>query len=261
MRKFVSILMAVMMILAMMACGKAAEKDSGAVEGSDKAEESGIVEDCNAVAGADNGNAPNATDGSGKGDGSAAADGSSGENNEPEEIAAENAKAEETSTSKPAETKKPTESAKPAETGKPAETSKPSHTHSWKEVYKTVKHEATPDEYKEEQKLTGYKVTNDCAKFVDGHVIDPYDYNYGSGYVSAINAYQDKLNAEGIASNYGNGAYATHTVSVDTYKAHSDLFYDAQEVYETTKTLVKEGKPAWEEQVLDHYECSCGATK
>lgn len=201
------------------------------------------------------------------------------ESNEVEEKVDSVVETKPTETTKPADNAKPTESSKPAENkpadnkpadnAKPAESNKPSHTHEWQPVYKTVTetvhHNGTPDEYKEETVVTGYKAGHQYATFENGHKIYPCEYGYnGDAYWDAVQDYQ--ING-GTNSAYSMGPLHYHTYSVDEYNKITSYWslYDVQNVTETTRTLVKQGKPAWDEtvekQVVDYYKCSCGATK
>lgn len=144
-------------------------------------------------------------------------------------------------------------------TTKPAETTKAAHTHNWKAVYKTIHHNA---EYKEEKTVKSYTVSHQSSKFRDGTVFDPYDYNYDlNAYNNAVDAYQIKLIMDPnntIDTSFSCPA-VYHTISAEVYNAHKNVFYTADPCeYNTVKTLVKD---AYDEKVVDHYECNCGATK
>lgn len=245
MKKFVAILMVVMMILAMTACGNVTPfgEDSSKVNESIVTDESSKVDDSNKV------------------DESSSSTGAS--TTKPTESSTENSTVESTT--------------KPTETSKPAESTQPTHTHSWNPVYKTVHHDAVTHtvhhnaEYKEEKTLTGYEVVQMCALFKDGHVIDPYDYNYdGAAYSDAIWEYQKYLFENGVNSAYSNGndGWRTHIVSVEIFNAYTDTFASYKGLYNTTKTLIKDAydetvvdKAAYDEKVIDYYKCDCGAIK
>lgn len=158
-------------------------------------------------------------------------------------------------TEKPAETTKPAEN-KPAESNKPADNAKPSHTHDWQPVYKTVHHDA---EYKEETVVTGYKVGHTYMTFDNGHKIYPCEYGYNNASINqAIRDYQKYCMDNNIESAYSEGPLCYHTFTVNEYNNINYEFDTVQKLTETKRTKVKD---AWDEQVISHYACSCGATK
>ena len=245
MKKFVAILMVVMMILAMTACGivEPFAEDSSKVNESIVTDESSSSTETSTT--------------------------------KPTESSTENSTVE--STTKQTETTmaKPTTTQKETTTAKPTTT----HTHSWNPVYKTVHHDAVTHtvhhnaEYKEEKTVKSYTVSHKSAKFKDENktTFDPYDYNYDlNAYNNAVEAFQIKLIESDIESSYSCPA-VTHTISAEVYnKVKTQLnFYTADPCeYNTVKTLVKDAydetvvdKAAYDEKVIDHYECSCGATK
>ncbi len=118
--------------------------------------------------------------------------------------------------------------------------STPAHQHNWKAVYRTVHHNAvthTEDQGHYEDRGTTKTVLK-CS------------------YCGA----QFNSNAE---------LSAHQRVSRETYRDNPDMWhggFSTINVHETNNVWVSNivtvtDSPAWDEQVLDHYECSCGATK
>lgn len=240
MKKFVVIFMVIVMILAMTACGKNIEQSNTST---DSNVASNVTE------------SPNVE-----------------ESNTTEPVTSESSETTSPETTKPAETSKPEETTKPVETSKTE-----NHIHNWNPVYKTVHHDAVTHtvhhdaEYKEEKTLTGYYVSHQSSKFRDGTVFDPYDYNYDlNAYNNAVDAYQIKLIMDPnntIDTSFSCPA-VYHTISVEIYNAHKNVFYTADPQYNTKSVLVKDAwdetvvdKAAYDEKVVDYYKCDCGATK
>ncbi len=117
----------------------------------------------------------------------------------------------------------------------------PSHTHSWKEVYRTVNHPAVTEQVWVEDQAAwdepqyAYHTVCNCG-------FDFTAAGYSNGQIADHN---DMHLLAGESDQYG-----TLQVQVGT------IHHDAVGHYET-KTVTA----AWSEQMLDHYECSCGATK
>lgn len=139
-------------------------------------------------------------------------------------------------------TEKPQEPSKPEEPSKPTEPEKPTHSHDYKPVYKTVHHEA---EYKDEwvvdkeawdeqvpkYKWVGYYQCKKCgAQFDDG---DECGYHCLTVCGSRYEAKKEQV--------------------PDGYDT---VHHEAEGHYE--KVVVKE---AWDEQVVDYYQCSYGERK
>lgn len=114
------------------------------------------------------------------------------------------------------------------------------HTHTWKPVYKTVHHKAvTHKEDKGHYEDKGYDKTvvhcNTCKKEFTT--------------MEALHAHQDATIAENPDDDSKwHGGSSTYTKHVE------------KKVW-VSKWVTVVDKEAWDEKVLDHYECSCGATK
>lgn len=133
----------------------------------------------------------------------------------------------------------------------------PSHTHNWKPVYTTVHHEAvTHDEDrwvvdKAAWDEAVYKNVYICRHCRDGRCdrckslgITQYEYEN----IADFNAHQDAcLDEDGSCF-----SFLTYE-KIDHY-----IHHDEEGHYETVTIVDKE---AWDEQVIDHYECDCGETK
>lgn len=126
------------------------------------------------------------------------------------------------------------------------ETPNTEHTHNWVAVYKTVHHDATYKEEKyvvreawDEEVTDGFYVCNQCgASF---RCIDANDTS-SPLYTEFIT---HMLNCQGSGSSYHVESRVVNTI-------HHDAEYGTRQVID---------KPAWDEQVIDYYKCSCGATK
>lgn len=133
----------------------------------------------------------------------------------------------------------------------------PSHAHNWKPVYTTVHHEAvTHDEDrwvvdKPAWDEAVYKNVYICRHCRDGRCdrckslgITQYEYEN----IADFNAHQDAcLDEDGSCF-----SFLTYE-KIDHY-----IHHDEEGHYETVTIT---DKKAWDEQVIDHYECDCGETK
>ena len=158
---------------------------------------------------------------------------------------------------KPAETAKAPDNNNPADTAKPADTHpvapvEPSHTgipvdthtHDYQPVYKTVHHDEvghyekrkTKDAW-DEEKPYDVVVCNQC-----GMEFSELDYNGFEGALDAMtNHIFDSWDNGGNCDNYRN--------ETRTIKVHHDATYE--DVWVADKT-------AYDEKVVDYYECECG---
>lgn len=133
----------------------------------------------------------------------------------------------------------------------------PSHTHNWKPVYTTVPHKAVThdeDRWVVDKKAWDEAVTKlvyickncrlgNCDRCKSLGIIN---YEYDSK--DALYSHQDPCLEDG-----GSCSFWTTERRVDHY-----IHHDEEGHYETV-TIVD--KKAWDEQVIDHYECDCGETK
>lgn len=133
----------------------------------------------------------------------------------------------------------------------------PSHTHKWKPVYTTVHHKAvTHDEdrwvvdkaaWDEAVTKLVYICKNcrlgNCDRCKSLGIIN---YEYDSK--DALYSHQDPCLEDG-----GSCSFWSTERRVDHYIHHDE------EGHNETITIVD--KEAWDEQVIDHYECDCGETK
>lgn len=126
------------------------------------------------------------------------------------------------------------------------ETPNTEHTHNWVAVYKTVHHDATYREEKyvvreawDEEVTDDFYICNQCgASF---RCIDANDTS-SPLYTEFIT---HMFNCQGSGSSYHVESRVVNTI-------HHDAEYGTRQVID---------KPAWDEQVIDYYKCSCGATK
>ena len=118
--------------------------------------------------------------------------------------------------------------------------STPAHQHNWKAVYRTVHHDAIT--HTEDQ----------------GHYED-------RGYSETI----CKCSTCGAQFKTNSELLAHQRVSRETYPDDDSKWHVGSSTYTThisnnvwvSNIVTVTDSPAWDEQVLDHYECSCGATK
>lgn len=118
--------------------------------------------------------------------------------------------------------------------------STPAHQHNWKAVYRTVHHNAvTHTEDQGHYEDRGYSVSrykcSTCGQKFDS--------------LEELKAHSD--------------------VSRETYRDNPDMWHGGSSTINewvsnnvwVSNIVTVTDSPAWDEQVLDHYECSCGATK
>ena len=140
--------------------------------------------------------------------------------------------------------------------GNSGNTSTPAHTHNWKPVYKTVHHEAVT--HKEDRWVVDkaawdekqVKYIEICKNCMFGNCerckklgITNFEYNT----VEELDRHQYECLDDG-----GSCGFSTYREDV------SYIHHDEEGHYETVTITDKE---AWDEQVIDHYECDCGETK
>lgn len=132
----------------------------------------------------------------------------------------------------------------------------PSHIHNWKPVYKTVHHEAVT--HKEDRWVVDkpawdekqVKYIEICGNCQIGNCerckkLGITNFEYDS--LEALDKHQDECLDDG-----GSCFSSTYRENV-TY-----IHHDEEGHYETVTITDKE---AWDEQVIDHYECDCGEIK
>lgn len=133
----------------------------------------------------------------------------------------------------------------------------PSHTHNWRSVWTTVHHEAVTHEedrwvvdkpaWDEAVTKLVYICKNcrlgNCDRCKSLGIIN---YEYDSK--DALYSHQDPCLEDG-----GSCSFWSTERRVDHY-----IHHDEEGHYETVTITDKE---AWDEQVIDHYECDCGETK
>ena len=136
----------------------------------------------------------------------------------------------------------------------------PSHTHNWKPVYTTVHHKAVTHD---EDRWVVDKAAWDEAVYVYMEVCNnskPDSKNpcercrrLGIGKY-AYSTLQELQEHQNECLDDGGGCMFSSTVKMLDHYIH----HDEEGHYETVTIVDKE---AWDEQVIDHYECDCGETK
>ena len=138
----------------------------------------------------------------------------------------------------------------------------PSHTHNWKPVYTTVHHEAvTHDEdrwvvdkeaWDEKQRYYVYiclQCKNNMCKRCEDLGITQYEYSS----IDELRRHQYPCQDDCVDNNKEGGCVNSSSEERINY-----IHHDEEGHYETITIVDKE---AWDEQVIDHYECDCGETK
>lgn len=137
-----------------------------------------------------------------------------------------------------------------------------SHTHNWKPVYTTVHHKAvTHDEdrwvvdkpaWVEEQKYCVYVCLqckyHECKRCAELGITR---YEYSS--VDELNEHQGSCLDDCVDNGKEGGCSNSTSIEKTNY-----IHHDEEGHYETVTIVDKE---AWDERVIDHYECDCGETK
>ena len=119
-----------------------------------------------------------------------------------------------------------------------AETPK-AHEHSWQPVYTTVHHDAVTHTEQQDQGHNETTIETEYHVYLSS---DPSNYETFSDKTSACNR-QDELLLQGLSANISKG-----TVSHETWIPNV-----------VTVTVID--KEAYDEQIVESYVCSCGATK
>lgn len=136
----------------------------------------------------------------------------------------------------------------------------PSHTHNWKPVYTTVHHEAvTHDEDRwvvdkaawDEAVYVYMEVCNNCKPDSKNPCERCRRLGIGKYAYSTLQELQEHQNE---CLDDGGGCMFSSTVKMLDHYIHHD-----EEGHYETVTITD--KKAWDEQVIDHYECDCGETK
>lgn len=132
----------------------------------------------------------------------------------------------------------------------------PSHTHNWKPVYTTVHHAAvTHEEQKwvvdkaawDEKQVKTVEICKHCRAGSCERCAKLGITNFEYDTVEELDRHQYECLDEG-------GSCFSSTYREDVTYIH----HDEEGHYETVTITDKE---AWDEQVIDHYECDCGETK
>ena len=135
-----------------------------------------------------------------------------------------------------------------------------SHTHNWKPVYTTVHHKAvTHDEDRwvvdkaawDEAVYVYMEVCNNCKPDSKNPCERCRRLGIGKYAYSTLQELQEHQNE---CLDDGGGCMFSSTVKMLDHYIH----HDEEGHYETVTIVDKE---AWDEQVIDHYECDCGETK
>ena len=136
----------------------------------------------------------------------------------------------------------------------------PSHTHNWKPVYTTVHHKAvTHDEDRwvvdkaawDEAVYVYMEVCNNCKPDSKNPCERCRRLGIGKYAYSTLQELQEHQNE---CLDDGGGCMFSSTVKMLDHYIH----HDEEGHYETVTIVDRE---AWDEQVIDHYECDCGETK
>lgn len=156
-------------------------------------------------------------------------------------------KTEPVQTDKPAATNEPTQTQAPAQTEQPDKPQNPVHTHGWEPVYKTVHHDEvghyetmTVKDAWDEEITEGVTVCNGC-----GMEFTTTEYGLGD---EPVNAAGNHIMDADFDSNCDSYHTFTRTINTIHHPAVTEQKYIVD-------------KAAYDEQVIDHYECTCGATK
>lgn len=137
----------------------------------------------------------------------------------------------------------------------------PSHTHNWKPVYTTVHHAAVTHEeqkwvvdkeaWDEKQKYCVYVCLqckyHECKRCAELGITQ---YEYSS--VDELNEHQGSCLDDCVDNGKEGGCSNSTSIEKINY-----IHHDEEGHYETVTITDKE---AWDEQVIDHYECDCGET-
>lgn len=161
--------------------------------------------------------------------------------------APDNDKTDSSSTNSKNESNESSNSNSGSNTAAKPEENKPSHTHNWKAVYKTVHHE---EQGHNEKYVTKEAWDEEVPKYETKYVYVCYSPNCGYEWDGESFSFHVKTHAlKGEDTSYGS---ELRKIQVGTETKHHDAEY-------ATKWVVD--KAAYDEKILDHYECSCGETK
>lgn len=136
----------------------------------------------------------------------------------------------------------------------------PSHAHNWKPVYTTVHHEAVTHEEDrwvvdkaawDEAVYVYMEVCNNCKPDSKNPCERCRRLGIGKYAYSTLQELQEHQNE---CLDDGGGCMFSSTVKMLDHYIHHD-----EEGHYETVTITD--KKAWDEQVIDHYECDCGETK
>ena len=131
------------------------------------------------------------------------------------------------------------------------------HEHSWNPVYKTVHHDAVTESEqvwvvdKPAWDEPEYKVVYVCLQCENNKC--PYCIEHGTQLAETYSFEESYDHIYNCAINYG---ICDNTTT--RKKIIGTIHHDEEGHYETSTVTKQE---AYDEQVIDHYECTCGATK
>lgn len=134
------------------------------------------------------------------------------------------------------------------------------HEHSWNPVYKTVHHDAVTESEqvwvvdKPAWDEPEYKVVYVCLQCENNEC--PYCIEHGTQLAETYSFEESYEHMYNCATHWGaDGGRCSNTT---TRKNIGTVHHDEEGHYETSTVTKQE---AYDEQVIDHYECTCGATK
>lgn len=140
----------------------------------------------------------------------------------------------------------------------------PSHTHNWKPVYRTVSHEA--ETHKEDRWVVDKAAWDEALKKNVYICKNCRDHNCKRCEDLGITQFEYDTAEELDAHQYAcqddcadNGKEGVCTNSTKRYDVVYGYIHHDEEGHYETSTVTKQ--EAYDEQVIDHYECTCGATR
>ena len=139
----------------------------------------------------------------------------------------------------------------------------PSHTHNWKPVYGSpIHHKAvTHDEDRwvvdkeawDEKQVKYIEICLQCKNGRCKRCLDLGITNFEYDTIDELNAHQSSCLDDCVDNGKEGGCFSS------TYREDVTYIHHDEEGHYETVTIVD--KEAWDEPVIDHYECDCGETK